>query len=157
MSATSLRSPGPIHVGDRRGCGGRIRSTLSLSYQRRNWTKSRGQVTTILDLAGTRNANGQLATQTRDPAPPPATQTLTYDALDQLTQASTGSGPSTETYSYAHDVADRLTRIASPTADTTLVYDAANQLTQTTDTATATTAQTFAYDQLGNRTSQDPA
>ncbi|MEA2221504.1 MAG: hypothetical protein QOJ35_4130, partial [Solirubrobacteraceae bacterium] len=113
--------------------------------------------TTILDLTATRNANGQLATQTRDPSPPPATQTLTYDALDQLTQATTGSGPSAETYSYAHDVGDRLTRIASPTADTTLVYDAANQLTQTKDTTTGTTTQTFTYDLLGDRTSQDPA
>jgi RHS repeat-associated protein len=112
---------------------------------------------TILDLHATRNTNGQLATQTHGATPPGQTQALTYDALDQLTQAATGSDPDIQTFSYAYDLADRLTRIAGPGSDTTLVYDAANQLTQTQDTTTADVTQTFAYDALGNRTSQDPA
>ena len=112
--------------------------------------------TPILDLNYTRDTNGQLTTQPHAATQPTSTETVSYNALDQLAQTTAGSGPGAQTYSYAHDVADRLTRITSPGADTALQYDTANQLTQTTDAATGNVTQTFAYDQLGNRTSQDP-
>jgi RHS repeat-associated protein len=111
----------------------------------------------ILDLPYARKLNGQLQTRNRSAAASAQPETLTYDALDQLEQASTGSGAAGQTFRYAHDVADRLTQINTPDAGTTLQYDAANQLVRARDTATGDVTEAFGYDELGNRTSQDPA
>ena len=111
----------------------------------------------VLDLPYTRKTNGQLQTQNRPGNQPPQTETLAYDDLDQLTETATGTGTAEQSYSYVHDVADRLTRINIPDADTTLEYDAANQLVRTRDTNTGQELQTFSFDDVGNRTAQDPA
>jgi YD repeat-containing protein len=75
-----------------------------------------------------------------------------YDALDALEQASSGSGADAQTFSYFHDVADGLTRINTRDADTTLEYDPANQLVRTKDTATGGVTEAFGYEDVGNRT-----
>lgn len=80
-----------------------------------------------------------------------------YDDLDQLTEATAGSGAGAQTYGYHHDLADRLTRIASPDATTTLEYDEANQLVRTRDADTGEVRSTFDFDAVGSRTVQDPA
>jgi RHS repeat-associated protein len=134
-------------------------TSASLSYDRADRLSQRtdtGPGGTILDLPYTRKANGQVQTHNRNAEQPGRTETLGYDALDQLEQASSGAGASAETFAYAHDVADRLTQINTPDSDTTLEYDAVNELVRTKDTASGDVTQTFGYDQLGNRTSQDP-
>ena len=111
----------------------------------------------MLDLTYARRLNGQLRTQNRPGNQPTETQSLPYDDLDQLTDATVESGAGAQTYGYAHDVADRLTQISSPDLTTALEYDSANQLVRTRDTATGQTRSTFDYDAVGNRTARDPA
>ena len=136
-------------------------TTATRSYDRADLVTRRTDTgpaaSTILDLPYTRKTNGQLHTQNRPGNQPAQTETLAYDDLDQLTDATTGTGTAAQTYSYAHDLADRLTRINTPDANTTLEYDAANQLVRTRDTDTGQELQTFSFDDIGNRTAQDPA
>jgi RHS repeat-associated protein len=120
-------------------------------------TDSGPDSTPILDLPYDRKLNGQVHTSNQSGTQPARTETLTYDALDQLEQATSGSGAASKTFSYVHDLADRLTRINTPDVHTTLEYDASNQLVRTKDTATGAITETFDYDELGNRSSQDPA
>jgi RHS repeat-associated protein len=136
-------------------------TTATMSYDRADRLTQRTDTgpaaSTILDLPYARKTNGQLHTQNRPGNPPPQTETLAYDDLDQLTDATTGTGTAAQSYSYTHDIADRLTRINTPDANTTLEYDAANQLVRTRDTNTGHELQTFNFDDVGNRTAQDPA
>ena len=136
-------------------------TTAAMSYDRADRLTERSDTgpagSTILDLPYTRKTNAQLHTQNRPGNQPAQTETLAYDDLDQLTDATTGTGTTAQTYSYTHDIADRLTRINTPDANTTLEYDPANQLVRTRDTDTGQELQTFSFDDVGNRTAQDPA
>jgi RHS repeat-associated protein len=109
----------------------------------------------ILDLGYTRKLNGQMHTQNRTGQTPPQTDTLSYDDLDQLTGATLAAD--NDAYAYEHDIADRLTQITTPDSSTTLEYDAANQLVRTRDADTDQELIAFSYDDVGNRTAQDPA
>lgn len=136
-------------------------TTAAMTYDRADRLEQRTDTgpagSTILDLPYTHKTNGQLHTQNRPGDQPAQTETLAYDDLDQLTDATTGTASAAQTYSYTHDIADRLTRINTPDATTTLEYDAANQLVRTRDTNTGQELQTFSFDDVGNRTAQDPA
>lgn len=147
MSATSLRATGRLQVGDRRGCEGRIRSTLPLSYKRRNWTKSKGPVTAAPQTYDTVTqafaaANQLTSTSTSGSSPAPAT-TYQYDADGQRTQSATqASGTCIATV------------CTTPARTVTYGYDQAGQLTSYADTATTGTNATYTYDATGLRKTQ---
>ncbi|HWH93963.1 MAG TPA: RHS repeat-associated core domain-containing protein [Baekduia sp.] len=94
--------------------------------------------TGLASIAYTRDANGQVASETPTGLPA-GTQSYSYNQLNQLAQAST------TTYSY--DPADNLTALPGTSG---LTYDAANQLTQTA------TGTSYTYDSLGERTASTP-
>jgi RHS repeat-associated protein len=93
--------------------------------------------TTQASLTYTRDNNGQLLSEATTGLPGSA-QTFTYDNLNRLTKAASGS--------YAYDKADNPTTVAGTSG---FSYDAANQLLENPSSS-------FSYDQLGERTGTTP-
>ncbi|MDP8909202.1 MAG: DUF6531 domain-containing protein [Chloroflexota bacterium] len=132
-------------------------TTAALTYDRADQLTQRtdtGPTGTILDLPYTRKTTGQIHTQNDTATQPAVNATLDYDARQQLSSVTVAGLP---TASFAHDLADRLTRIDTATTATRLEYDAANQLTRTVNPTTGDALATFTYDDVGNRTSMQPA
>ena len=83
----------------------------------------------VLDLATVFDANGNVAAITDNTASGRQTRSMSYDALDRLTQT---TSPMFGTASYAYDQQDNLTRVqitgGSQPRDHTYCYNAANRL-----------------------------
>ncbi len=82
-------------------------------------------------------------------------QTLTYDALNRLTQSSWNDSGLTPTVTYGYDVASRLTAINNANAAISRVYFNDNLLKSETQTVTGSVAKAvgYTYDADGNRKS----
>lgn len=83
-------------------------------------------------------------------------RTMTYDALDRLTQT---VSPMFGTAAYSYDVLDNLTRVrvtgGTKVRDHTYVYDANQRLNLVTNTTGGATVTTLGYDVQGNLASRD--
>jgi RHS repeat-associated protein len=107
-----------------------------------------GNLTTYATLAYGRDADGQVASETDSGLPSPAAPAYTYNSLNQVASAS--GAP------YAYDAADNLVGRSDGTSQ---AFDAANEVCWTspsggtgTCASPPTDAQSFGYDQRGNRT-----
>lgn len=131
-------------AGNRTSLGHPNGTTIAYAFLNNNWLSSithrAPNGTTFQSFTYTYDAKGNRLTQ----ADTSGTTTLTYDALNRLTQAAYPGGYGT--YSWTMDaVGNRLTQTA-PGGTTNYTYDANNRLTQAG-------SATYSYDANGNLTS----
>ena len=81
------------------------------------------------------------------------TQTLSYDALNRITQSSWDDNGTTPTVTFSYDAASRVTAINNVNANISRAYFDDNLLQQETETITGGSSKTVAYtyDADGNR------